>query len=110
MKHQSFTLAIETFNGDMPSIVDHFSPFSGNVANFVDWETSIYDSSAPGEPDEAWDKECPDHEHDCWREGCGRTVSPDWWVEGNLTAKPIGSNKRVVLARWVNHYRGGYGI
>lgn len=106
--HQSSTLAIESFMAEMPRIVDYYSPFKGNFNNYIEWETVLYDSSDVGEPDEPWDKECPDHDHDCCREGCGRTVAPDYYVTGVLTARLIGSNKRVILAEWVNNYSGGY--
>lgn len=108
--HKSFTKAITEFQAEMPEIMDYYKPFTGNVGNFIDWETVIYDSSAQGEPDEAWSKECPDWDHDCCHEGCGRTVSPDWYVTGVLSGRLVGSNQRVVLAEWVNNYRGGYGL
>lgn len=111
MKHNSQARkALEEFLASQPEVMDYLNPFTGNVNNFVDWETSVYDSSAQGEPDAPWTKECPDHDHDCSREGCGRTVSPNWYVWGSLSARLIGSRKRVVLAEWINHYQGGYGI
>lgn len=110
MKHPSFSSAIIKFQKEMPEIVDYYDELRENVNNFIDWETNVYDSSAEGEPDESWNKECPEFDHDCCREGCGRTVVPDWYVTGTLSARRIGSNKREVLLEWGNNYRGGYGI
>jgi hypothetical protein len=99
--------AIKIFRADAPRVCDFYEElplYSGKLPA----RTLIYDSSAPGEPDEPWDKECPDYEHDCLRCGCGRTVAPDWYVEGTLEVFHRGEWK--IAARWVNNYRGGYGI
>jgi hypothetical protein len=99
--------ALRVFRANAPSVCDFYEE-APLYAGHLPARVTLYDSSAPGEPDEAWDKECPGQDHDCGREGCGRTIQPDWYVEGTMEVLHRGEWKLAAL--WVNHHRGGYGI
>jgi len=54
-----------------PEYRDFDSPFD---------DVALRDAPAPFrveeyDTDEEYTKECPDHQHDCWREGCGTSWS-----------------------------------
>ena len=97
--------AQKQFWDECPEIVDYLK------ASQIDL-TGLEGAFIPGTDESEnthWTKECQDHGHDCWREGCGRSVSESYSFWGTLVVlAPNGSF--VVAAEFNQNVKGGYEI
>lgn len=68
--------ALEVYRSKAPEILYESEQFDRIKEG--DFDLGDYAKIEEGDTDASYQKECPDHDHDCWREGCGRTVTPGY--------------------------------
>lgn len=97
--------ALKLFMAECPEIVDYLNPCKEDL-------TGYQGAFVPGTDETEWthwSKECPEYDHDCSREGCGRSVSDSYSFWGTLVVlAPNG--KLVIAAEYMQNVSGGYGI
>lgn len=104
----SLTCALEAqkeFWAECPTVVNHYHHCGIDLTGYE----GVFVPGTDETEETHWVKECPAHEHDCWREGCGRAVSESYSFCGELVV--LAPNGRLVVAAAFHDYvNGGYGI
>jgi hypothetical protein len=91
------------FTATAPVIVDYWF-FVPAYAGHLPARLTVWD----GAEDAHHTTECPDYEHDCWREGCGKTWSDSYDFGAKLEVLHKGNWKRV--GEWTNFVKSGVGF